>query len=113
MRLVNLLASSFACFRDEAVFDDTPVRLLSGAQALVADLWRSLGGEGLGEFDDMDELTAVADWHLPRVLCGFGCVRYSPALQSAVERGQMLPSGAAWEVEIRGGCSLHSLCQRL
>ena len=58
--LVNLLAESFPCFRDETVFHGRRVRMYKRAQILVADLWACFNGEGYGAFEDIDKITMFA-----------------------------------------------------
>lgn len=58
--LVNLLAESFSCFRDETTFHGRRVRIYKRAQILVADLWACFNGEGYGEFNDIDKITMFA-----------------------------------------------------
>jgi hypothetical protein len=58
--LVNLLAEYFPCFRDEVRFEGRTVRFLKRAQIFVADLWAAFGGEGYGQFDDIDKITMFA-----------------------------------------------------
>lgn len=62
--LVNLLAESFPCFRDEGVFEKKKVRYLKRAQILVADLWAAFEGEGYGQFNDIDKITMFAGMYL-------------------------------------------------
>ena len=38
------------------------VLILKRAQILVADIWGCYQGQGLGQFDDIDELTMFADY---------------------------------------------------
>jgi Potential Queuosine, Q, salvage protein family len=73
-RLVNILAESFPCFKDDVKFErKKPVRFLKRAQIFVADLWAAFEGEGYGRFDDIDKITMFAGsvspfsmlpWHL-------------------------------------------------
>lgn len=58
--LVNLLAESFACFRDETTFQGRRVRMYKRAQILIADLWACFNGESYGEFLDIDKITMFA-----------------------------------------------------
>lgn len=58
--LVNLLAESFPCFRDETTFHGRRVRLYKRAQILVADLWACFNGESYGEFQDIEKVTMFA-----------------------------------------------------
>ncbi|KAE8356329.1 hypothetical protein BDV28DRAFT_127122 [Aspergillus coremiiformis] len=99
--LVNLLAESFPCFRDETSFQGRRVRLYKRAQILVADLWACFNGEGLGEFHDIDKITMFADYRIPQMLNQLGCLMYSPPLESHIRQLKPIPSGSTWEVELR------------
>jgi hypothetical protein len=55
---------------------------------------------GLG-WDDLDELTAFADYIVPAGLRAMGVLRYSDELAAAVDRGELIEAGSAWEVELR------------
>ncbi|KAI9657800.1 MAG: hypothetical protein M1829_006866 [Trizodia sp. TS-e1964] len=65
--LVNLLADSFPCFRDEVRFEGKEVRFYKRAQILVADIWACYGGQGYGAFEDIDKITIFAG-------CSIWCV---------------------------------------
>ncbi|KAL5343526.1 hypothetical protein BJX70DRAFT_352727 [Aspergillus crustosus] len=99
--LVNLLAESFSCFRDEAVFNGRRVRLYKRAQILVADLWACFDGEDYGEFHDINKITMFADYRIPQMLHYLGCLMYSPPLETQIRRHQELPSGSNREIELR------------
>ncbi|KAL3455445.1 hypothetical protein BJX64DRAFT_71248 [Aspergillus heterothallicus] len=99
--LVNLLAESFSCFRDEAVFNGRRVRLYKRAQILVADLWACFNGEGYGEFHDIDKITMFADYRIPQMLHYLGCLLYSPPLDTHIRKHRDIPSGSNWEIELR------------
>ncbi|KAJ2661474.1 hypothetical protein IWW48_002341 [Coemansia sp. RSA 1200] len=124
-RLVELVVRDFPCFRDEHWFAGRAVQLYKRAQILVADVWACFEGAGLGRFDDIDAITMFADYRVPQALCRFGALQYSDRLlgflrasersvRAAGEQSNqltkacpparpgLLPSGHAWEVEIRG-----------
>lgn len=102
--LVNILARDFRCFRDEHKFEGRrkPVRFLKRAQILVADLWACFGAEGYGSFRDIDKITMFADYRVPQILCGLGCIFYSPPLDAAIRAGKPIESGCSWEMQLRG-----------
>jgi hypothetical protein len=122
VRLVNLLAEEFSCFRDECVFEGRKVRFLKRAQIFVADLWAAFEGEGYGMFEDINEITMFAgtnalscalnvnqsdlsfceDYRIPQRLYTLGCLSYSPPLEWAVRQGREIESGHSWEVQLRG-----------
>jgi hypothetical protein len=101
---VNILARDFTSFRDEHRFNGRrkPVRFLKRAQIFVADLWACFEGEGHGAFRDIDKITMFADYRVPQILCGLGCIYYSPPLDAAVRAGKLIDSGSSWELQIRG-----------
>lgn len=118
--LVNLLAESFPCFRDETTFQGRRVRLYKRAQILVADLWACFNGESYGAFQDIEKITMFAgmslhlhylfaqqltftpDYRIPQILYQFGCLMYSPPLESHIRSLKPIPSGSNWENELRG-----------
>ncbi|OJJ64625.1 hypothetical protein ASPSYDRAFT_141246 [Aspergillus sydowii CBS 593.65] len=99
--LVNLLAESFSCFRDEAIFQGRRVRLYKRAQILVADLWACFDGQSYGEFHDIDKITMFADYRIPQMLHYLGCLKYSPPLETRIRKHEEIPSGSNFEIELR------------
>lgn len=93
---------------DVARYDDLEVPLYKRAQITVSHLTRSLGGEGLGRFDDGDRLTAFADNLVPHTLRVAGVLRYDPRLAERIDRQELLAPGEPAEVEIRA-CGLHAV----
>jgi len=101
LKLVRALASGFSSFRDQATYQGRKVFFYKRAQLFAADLHGALGGKGLGNFCDMKELTAFADYKLPQVLRHAGVFTYSPGLAEKVDRMIRLDPGSEEEVEIR------------
>lgn len=106
-RLVELLGS-MPMYRDVSSYADLQVPLYKRAQITVADLHLSLGGRGLGQFEDIDELTMFADNQVPHVLRCQGVLEYSESLADLVDSGQLLPEGSRPEIEIRA-CAVHAV----
>lgn len=128
-KLVNLLADHFACFRDEAKFEGKTVRLLKRAQIFVADLWAAFGGEGYGEFHDIDKITmfagvysqgisgglcanAALDYRVPQMLHTLGCISYSPPLEVRIRHHEEIEPGHSWEIQLRGQRRRTGACVR-
>jgi hypothetical protein len=109
-KLIEEVVSHFPSFNDVAVYEGEEVRFYKRAQILIADLVGAFGNEGLGAFDDLDRLTAFADYKVPQVLRRLGVLVYSDDLAAKIERWELIPSGSPAEVEIRAatiwGCEL-------
>lgn len=65
--LLNILFDNFPSFRDCSDFEGKTVCFLKRAQIFIADLWYNFGGQGLGEFHDIDSITMFADYRVPQV----------------------------------------------
>ncbi len=101
VRLVELLAHDFSSFRDEASYRGRTVYFYKRAQIFCADLHGAFSGQRWGEFFDIDELTAFADYKVPQVLRHLGILRYSPELAASIDRREELLAGSPEEIEIR------------
>ncbi|MDP9473903.1 MAG: queuosine salvage family protein [Chloroflexota bacterium] len=101
VRLVRSVVEAFPSFDDVAVYGGREVRLYKRAQILVADLAGAFDGGGLGAFDDLDALTAFADYKVPQVLRRLGLLVYDHDLATRVDRYELLAAGSSEEVEIR------------
>lgn len=86
------------------------VRFYKRAQILAGDIAGGLEGSPLGEFYDLDQLTAFADYKVPQVLRQLGILQYSDPLASRIAARKHLPAGSTQEIEIRAatiwGCEL-------
>ena len=100
-RLAQMVAENLASFNDMAVYDNQEVRFFKRAQILVTDLWGAFGGKDWGQFENIDALTAFADYKLPQLLRAWGILRYAPALARKVDAQIELAAGSADEIEIR------------
>ena len=109
-RLVRQVVARFPSFDDVVTYDSEPVRFYKRAQILVSDLYGAFEGQGIGQFDDLDALTAFADYKIPQILRAEGILVYRPQLAERVDRLTEIPAGDPAEVEIRAatiwGCEL-------
>jgi hypothetical protein len=101
VRLIDRLVTDFLSFDDAAEFEGRVVRFYKRAQILVADLHGAFGGEKWGRFNDLDQLTAFADYKLPQILRHMGLMSYIASLAEKVDNRFLLPPGCREEVEIR------------
>jgi hypothetical protein len=99
--LVRILYRRLSSFRDVAKYRGHQVPFYKRAQILAADLNGAFQGRKWGRFNDMDKLTAFADYKLPQVLRHLGILRYSPELADKIEQRILIEAGSREEVEIR------------
>ena len=102
LQLVGLLAQ-MPLFNDVQRYRGRDVPFYKRAQLTTADLNLALGGEGLGRFDDLDQLTIFADNLVPHVLRIDGILRYNPDLAARIDREELISAGSEEEVELRAG----------
>jgi hypothetical protein len=100
-RLAGTIASNFSSFQDTTVYDSFAVYLYKRAQILVADISGSFAGQGWGEFRNLGELTAFADYKLPQLLRAWGIIKYDAGLARRVDHKVELTKDSAEEIEIR------------
>ncbi len=99
--LVPKIARELPSFNDRAEYRGRKVAILKRAQILAGDIWGILGGKGPGVFDDLDYLTAFADYKLPQFLRERDIFIYTPSLEKKIARGTLIAAGSREEVEIR------------
>ena len=101
LELARLLARSLHSFNDQAVYLGREVFFYKRAQILAADLFGAFGGKKWGEFSDVEQLTAFADYKLPQVLRHLGIFQYSKELARKIDSMSLIPAGSLEEIEIR------------
>ena len=100
------LAHDVATYREGASAVEVP--FYKRAQITVSHLARAFEGRGLGQFDDVDRLTAFADNLVPHVLRMAGVLVYDRGLAARIDGGDLLRPGSPEEIEIRA-CGLHAV----
>jgi hypothetical protein len=98
---IELLADEFPSFNDTATYRGKRVYFYKRAQLLMHDLWCTFSGDSWGSFNDLDQLTAFADYKLPQVLRHLGIIHYEPELAGLIQNLVPIPSGSPEELEIR------------
>jgi hypothetical protein len=101
VKTVQRVVASFPSFQDEARYRGHTVFFWKRAQLFVADLHGAFSGQGWGQYDDIHELTAFADYKLPQVLRELGILSYHSVLADRVDSRQNLIPGEEEEIEIR------------
>ena len=82
-------------YRDVANYHGLDVPLYKRAQITASDLAHAFGGEGLGHFEDLDELTLFADNLVPHVLRRSGVLAYDPELAARIDAAETPRFGLA------------------
>lgn len=98
--LVELLISDFPSFDDSFFYQGEKVRFNKRAQLAPAILY----GKFLHQkklFSDIDDLTAFADYVLPKVLRGLEILNYESELAEKVDSQKIIPKNSQEELEIR------------
>ncbi len=108
VRAVKLVVDSFPSFRDEAMYEGKRVFFWKRAQIFVSDVYQAFSGRDWGRFEDIDQLTAFADYKLPQVLRALGILEYREDLRNRIDRRICLEPGGPEEVEIRA-MTLHAV----
>ncbi len=101
IELVNLVTRNFSSFNDIATYKGRQVKFYKRAQLLCSQMNQLFNSKSLGQFDDFDQLTALADYKIPQFLRHFEVLEYSKELANKVDNLVQIPSGSEEEIEIR------------
>ncbi|MCL4437680.1 queuosine salvage family protein [Patescibacteria group bacterium] len=100
-KLLELIVQNFPSFLDAATYKGKEVYFYKRAQLLVADIFQIFGGKNFGALENMDQITACADYKLPLILRNLGILEYAPALAEKIDNKTEIQKGSAEETEIR------------
>lgn len=102
--LIEGLVSEFPRFNDVSEFDGHTIKIYKLPQLAIWFLYTSLRKTGKFVVEDIDKMTAFADYIVPVALRLLGITSYSPELENAINSHQMIPRDSRWEIEIRAHC---------
>jgi len=97
MKLLGLILSSFPSFQDSSFFQEQEIFFHKRSQLLVADICNNSDFN----MENMDQLTACADYKIPQVLRRLGVLEYSKELAEKVDQKDLIPRDSEEEIEIR------------
>jgi hypothetical protein len=100
-KLMTLVVSKFPSFVDEETYEGVLVPFYKRAQLnskMISDTQVSFGERPL---ENLDKLTAFADYKIPQLLWSFGILEYDSDLASKIDELVIINKGSADEVEIR------------
>ena len=99
--MLERLAIDFPRFRDVARYDGHEVRILKLAQLALWSLHATWVTHDEAGFPDLDRMSAFADYIVPVGLRLTGITSYSDALETRINRGDLIPRDSDEEIEIR------------
>jgi len=102
--LVDRLVSDFPRFRDVSLYDGHTIKFYKLPQLAIWFLYTSLRKTGKFRLEDLETLSAFADYIVPVALRLLGITSYSVELENAISSYQMISRDSPWEVEIRAHC---------
>lgn len=105
--LLERLVEEFPRFDDVSEYGTARPQFFKLAQLALWMTYASLREGDRFPIEDIAAMSAFADYIVPVGLRVMGILKYSPALEAAIEARQEIPAGSAWEVEIRSH-SLHA-----
>jgi len=99
--LIERLVSQFERFRDTSIYLGEKVHFLKLAQLAFWGIHRELGKYGDFYIEDMENMTAFADYIVPVALEKMKIITYSEKLKNKIEQGVLIESDSIEEIEIR------------
>ena len=99
--LIERLVSQFERFRDTSIYLGEEVHFLKLAQLAFWGIHRELGKYGDFYIEDMENMTAFADYIVPVALEKMKIITYSEKLKNKIEQGVVIESDSIEEIEIR------------
>jgi hypothetical protein len=102
--LVDRLVNDFPRFRDVSLYDGHTIKFYKLPQLAIWFLYTSLRKTEKFRLQDLETMSAFADYIVPVALRLLGISSYSAELENAINTYQMIPRDSPWEVEIRAHC---------
>ena len=98
--LIERLVRDFKRFDDHSIFENEKVYFLKLAQLAFWGIHRELS-KSYFFIEDMENMTAFADYIIPVALESFGIVKYSSGLKEKIDSGILVDRDSIEEIEIR------------
>lgn len=97
VKLLDLITRNFKSFEDIEIYNGKKIYFYKRAQLLVSDISQMI----FNSLNNIDQLTACADYKLPQILRRFSILTYSKALSEKVDNKIEIEKNSKEEVEIR------------
>jgi hypothetical protein len=102
--LIDRLVADFPRFADVSPYQGFMVEFYKLPQLAMWFLYTSLRTTGQFDLEDLDAMSAFADYIVPVALRLLGITTYSTDLEHAINSHVLIPRDGPWEVEIRAHC---------
>ena len=89
----------FKRFDDHSIFENEKVYFLSWSTSILGNSQRAF--KKIFFIEDMENMTAFADYIIPVALESFGIVKYSSELKERIDSGILIDKDSIEEIEIR------------
>lgn len=99
--LANILITHFPCFDDISEYGGEKVGFYKRAQLNSKMVSDALIANGKKELENLNKLTAFADYKIPQILRNLGVIKYSKELADKIDSYALIEKGSEGEVEIR------------
>ena len=106
--LIERLVSEFPRFNDSSIYLDKEVNFYKLAQLAFWGIHGELAHTGHFRIEDMESMTAFADYIVPVALIVMKITQYSEDLEEKIIHGKMIERGSTEEIEIRA-CAVHAV----
>lgn len=95
------LIQHYPSFDDSSTYKSEKIVYNKRAQLLIIMLYQLFNGTKFGDFFNMEELTALADYKVPNVLRCRGIIKYSKNLSKIIDNKNIIERDSDYENEIR------------
>ena len=99
--IVERLVRDFPSFRDEYIYNGKNLVFNKRAQLAPAMAYARFRGTDIAPIGDIEQLTAFADYQVPKGLMMYDILRFSPGLREKIGNRIILARGSREELEIR------------
>ena len=100
-KLLTNIVEVFPSFNDVSRYKRREIQFYKRAQLAILDIYDEFHGSGIGEFYNINKLTACAEYKIPQILRKLGILQYDLNLSQKVDNKIELPKDNAEEIEIR------------
>lgn len=99
--LLESVAEYFPSYRDVSEYDGRKIFFFKRLQYFISEIYEAFGGKSWGQFENIGELTACADYKLPQALRKFGILEYEKDLADRIDKKVLITHDSEEEIEIR------------